>query len=264
MRAAPVALAVLAGLLVGRDADARPKKKRPKVSDLIDITAAKPHLVVLTDDEGDIYVVDPAWKTDEHWVFYGEKGKDLYQQRTIGGGADGTTGEFSMRFWSPRVDHRADVGRKRTGEFFVSCGDEETILQKLSDGDARKILDKSAFHRSFWKRQAHVLARDDSGTYYYVDRMRDEDGGKGFRIFSGQAGAMKELPMTNVISDSVGEIYATKKGELRLVASPSETAWIKSGKKAVLTRVPVEDNLKLVYGDLGVYAGGLGTPCDDM
>jgi hypothetical protein len=75
---------------------------------------------------------------------------------------------------------------------------------------------------------------------------------------------MKLLPMTNVIADSVGEIYATKKGELRLVTSSSETAWIKSGKKAVLTRVPVEDNLKLIYGDLGVYAGSLGTPCDDM
>ena len=128
----------------------------------------------------------------------------------------------------------------------------------------QKVLDKGGFHRPLWKRQAHVLARDDAGTYYFVDRLRDEEGGKGYRIFAGPAGGMKELPMTNVISDSVGQIYATKRGELRLITSNAEITWMKGGAKAALTRVPVEDNLALVYGDLGVYPGGLGTPCDDM
>ena len=77
-------------------------------------------------------------------------------------------------------------------------------------------------------------------------------------------GGMKELQMTNVVSDSVGEIYATKKGELRLITSNDETSWVKAGKKNALTRVPVEDNVKLIYSDLGVYPGSLGTPCDDM
>lgn len=275
MRAAPAALAVIAALVATQDADARPKKKKPKATDLVDITAAKPHLVVLTDGEGDLYVVDHAWKTDEHFAFYGPPGgKELFQLRNIGGSADGSTGEFSIRFWSPRVDHRADLGRKPTGEFFIRCNDEEETLTKLADGDARKILDRAAFRKPQWKRQAHVLARDDSGNYYYVDRLRDDEGGKGYRIFAGPAGAMKQLPMTNVISDSVGEIYATKRGELRLVfardtggpagtAAP-ETTWIKGTSRAVLTRVPVENNLPLIYGDLGVYASGLGTPCDDM
>jgi|GEM_PF-323452 len=270
MRAAPVALAVLAGLVIlpvggVHDADARPKKKRTKVSDLVDISAAKPTLTVLTDADGDLYVFGSVNGSSDPLVFYGEGGgKDFYQLRIFGGGSDGTTGAFAYRFWSPRVDSTTDLGRKASGAFFVNCADDDAALTKLSDGDARKVLDKSAFHRALWKRQAHVLARDDSGTYFYVDRIRDEEGGKGFRIFSGPSGNMKELPMTNVISDSVGEIYATKKGELRLVTSNAEIAWIKGGKRATLTRVPVEDNAKLIYGELGVYPGTLGTPCDDM
>ena len=264
MRAAPAALAVIAGLLVGHDAEARPKKKKTKVSDVVDVSAAKAQFVVLTDDEGDVYVLDSSWR-DDHLAFYGEGGgKDVYQLRIFGGGADSSTGQFSFTFWSPRVDSRTDIGRKPTGEYYVQCGDEASILKKLSDGDARKVLDKAVFHRPMWKRQAHVLARDDAGTYYFVDRLRDDEGGKGYRIFAGPAGALKELPMTNVISDSVGEIYATKKGELRLITSSAETSWHKSGKKNVLTRVPVEDNVKMIYGDLGVYPGSLGTPCDDM
>lgn len=272
MRAAPAALALLAALAASHSADARPKKKKAKPTDLVDISAAKQHLVVLTDAEGDLYVVDPAWKTDEHYAFYGTAGKttELFQLRSIGGSADGSTGEFSLRFWSPRVDHQADLGRKPTGEFFIRCADQEEILTKVADGDARKVLDRGAFRRPAWKRQAHVLARDDAGNYYYVDRLRDEEGGKGYRIFAGPAGAMKQLPMTNVISDSVGEIYATKKGELRLVfsrdsgAGQPETTWIKGAARSLLTRVPVENNLALIYGDLGVYATSLGTPCDDM
>lgn len=265
MRAAPVALALLAGLAVGHDADARPKKKKTKVNDIVDISARKATLVVLTDSDGDVYVVDSAWGDGDHLAFFGEGGgKDVYQLRIFGGGADGSTGQFDYNFWSPRVDNRAAIGRKATGEFYVECGDDQAVLKKMSDGDARHVLDKAAFHRPLWKRQGHVLARDDSGSYYFVDRLRDEEGGKGYKIYAGPPGAMKELQMTNVVSDSVGEIYSTKKGELRLVTSNDETSWIKSGKKAPLTRVPVEDNVKMIYGDLGVYPGSLGTPCDDM
>ena len=56
----------------------------------------------------------------------------------------------------------------------------------------------------------------------------------------------------------------TKKGELRLVTSNAETTWIKGANKAALTRVPVENDFELVYGELGVYTTSLGTPCDDM
>jgi hypothetical protein len=134
----------------------------------------------------------------------------------------------------------------------------------MVDGDAKKLVDAAAFRRPFWKRQAQALARDDAGNYYYVDRMRDDYGGKGHRIFAGPKGGMKELPMTNVVSDSVGEIYATKKGELRFVMDPNKASWIRGAAKTELTIIPIEANVSLIYGELGVYDGSLGTPCDDL
>jgi hypothetical protein len=266
MRAAPIAAAVLAvfSLVVVPSAEARPRKK--VVKDVPeDISKVKQDLVVLTDDDGDIYVIEGVWGS-EHYVFFGD-GKVMYRQRIFGGGADGTTGRVDYTFWAPRSD-RGEIGRNGKGEYYLSCGrgkDVETItLRKVPDADAKKVLDTATFRKPFWKRQAQALARDDSGNYYYVDRMRDEHGGKGHRIFAGPKGGMKELPMTNVVSDSVGEIYATKKGELRFVTQPNKATWIKGSAKTELTIIPIEENIALVYGDLGVYDGSLGTPCDDL
>lgn len=269
MRAAPIAAAIVAilalvALGLGPVADARPKKKKIK-DDLEDISKVKKELAVFTDEDGDVYVIHTLWG-DEHYAFYGD-GKVMYRQRIFGGGADGSAGSFEFNFWAPRSDG-GELGRKATGDYFVTCGrgDElESIpLKKLSDADAKKVLDTASFRKPLWKRQSQALARDDSGNYYFVDRMRDEYGGKGHRIFAGPKGGMKELPMTNVVSDSVGEIYATKKGELRFVTEPNTAAWIKGTVRTQLTKVPLEANISLIYGDLGVYDGSLGTPCDDM
>lgn len=258
MRAAPVALVVLASLVSLDPAAARPKRKNK--SDLVDISASKAQLKVLADDQGRIYVIDGGYQSDS-MAFFGDR-RHQYRLRIFGGGANGQ--EYSYRFWSPRVDSQADIGRKKTGEYYVQCKDETIALQPLSDGDARAVLDKATFHTPLWKRQAHILARDEDGVYYYVDRLRDEEGGKGYRVFVGPAGAMKEQGMKNVVSDSVGEIFATKGGQLRLLTSSNETTWIKGKQKSPLTPVPVGDNVALIYGDLGVYPAGLGTPCDDQ
>ena len=116
-----------------------------------------------------------------------------------------------------------------------------------------------------WKTQGYALARDDKGTYYYVDRMREPEGNKNFRVFIGQRGAMKPAKMKNIVSDSEGDIFYTKKGELRLVLDKSEQTWAKGKKQTKLTVLPVEDNVVLIYSELGVYTGqSLGTPCDDI
>ena len=265
MRAAPTSVAaVLASLLLsslaGPAADARPRKKTIK-DEAEDISKVKAGLVVLRDDEGDVYVLEDSWG-DEHYVFYGD-GKTLYRQRVFGGGADGSAGTYDYSFWSPRVE-RASIGKRKGNVYYLQCGDEDVLLKRLPDPDAKKVLDTAAFRKALWRRQAQALARDDAGNYYYVDRLRDEYGGKGHRIFAGPKGGMKELPMTNVVSDSVGEIYATRRGELRFVTSANTATWIKGSVKTELTIIPPSDNLELIYGDLGVYDGSLGTPCDDM
>ncbi len=252
-----VGLAILAVAVPAADAGKKKKKKKPrKDDDSADITAFKDKLEVFTDSEGTYFAVDPD---DRDTLFYGD-GKTMYKQRTTSAGRNGT--KWSMRMWSPRVDHQADLavdGTKGT----MGCGDESFDVIQLPAADARKLIDKAVFKRVLWRRQAHALSRDDRGVYYYVDRFLDEHGGKGFRLWSGQKGAMKELGLTNIVSDSEGEIFASKKGELRFVQGGRSATWIKGEKREELVTVPLELNLSLIYGELGVYEGGLGTPCDE-
>jgi len=72
-------------------------------------------------------------------------------------------------------------------------------------------------------RVPHVFARDDAGVYYYVDRIAKVYGGKGFRVFVGKKGAMKQLALTDVASDSEGDVFSTKTGDLRLVRNHTES-----------------------------------------
>ena len=124
------------------------------------------------------------------------------------------------------------------------------------------MLGTARFHPPRWKYRAYALARDDAGTYYYVDRRREE-GSMEFRLYTGQRGSMKPLKMTNLVSDSEGDIFSTRSGELRLVLDKKQSAWVEKGKKRELKSLPVEDNVQLIYSDLGVYSGQpLGTPCD--
>ena len=70
--------------------------------------------------------------------------------------------------------------------------------------------------------------------------------------------------MTNVATDSAGEIFATKAGQLKLVAgSDGKATWIKGGKKTELTRLEPQENRYLIYRELGIY-GSLGAICDDL
>lgn len=256
-----LAIAAVAATVAAPAAEAQRKKKKVN-DDAQDISKIKQDLVVLTDDDGDFYAMSGTWG-DDNAVFFGD-GKTMYALRVFGGGADGSTGAIDFSFWSPRAGGNASVQRDGKGEYKLLCGEESFALKKAPDAAAKKLLDTAAFKKPLWKRQAQALARDDAGNYYYVDRMRDDYGGKAHRIFAGPKGGLKELPMTNVVSDSVGEIYATKRGELRFITSNSSATWIKGASKTSLTIIPVEDNIKLIYSDLGVYDGSLGTPCDDM
>ena len=150
------------------------------------------------------------------------------------------------------------------GKWHVQCGKRETELQRLGTKEADKVLSTAVFKRRYWKRRAYALSRDDRGTYYYVDRLLPEFGGKGFRLFVGPRGSMSLLPMTNIVSDSEGDIFATKSGELRLILRRKDATWVKGKHRTRLTHVPVRKNVAMIYNDLGVYPGFLGTPCDDM
>jgi hypothetical protein len=250
-------------------ASAAPDKGESKKTKAIDAKAQADKLEVWKDDLGQYYVVPhgDAFTFDEsgNWVFYGD-GKNMYQQRIIGAGKDPATG-YEWSVWSPRVTTMQQAGVEvLAGRLTVECGikDKRSLTQLKAD-EAKAFFAKAAFYPPLWQRQSRFLARDDDGVYYFVDELREEYGGNGFRVFVGPKGQMKEQAMTNVVSDSGGEIYATKNGSLKILTDKkTNTAfWIKAGKKVELTPLVPAENRYLIYRNLGIY-GSLGVVCDDL
>jgi hypothetical protein len=253
---------------IAGQAAAAPKTAKPgDKPKAIDVKAVADKLEVFRDDEGHYYVSPKrgAFTDDaEQWVFYGD-GKTMYRQQIVGHGADDKGYDWSV--WSPRVRGIQQASFTPKGpKPSVQCKRQDTKpLKPLTVDEAKAVLARATFLPAPWQRQAHFLARDDDGTYFYVDRYREEYGGKGFRVFSGQKGAMKELAMTNVVSDSAGEIYATRSGDLKVVTegNSGKAYWKKGPTKSELIVLELLPNRYLIYRELGIY-GQLGVICDDQ
>ena len=227
-----------------------------------DISAVKDKLKVLTDGKGHYVAVVP-FGPSEH-LYYGD-GSAFFAQRVFGSSSSGTE-SFDFTFWEPRVKARYQASFEfRDGKFQVQCEERKTVLQPLPDPEGQAMLARARFYVPRWRHRAHALARDERGTYYYVDRVREPEDSKSFRIFAGPKGSTRKLKMVNVVSDSEGEVFATRAGDLRLVLARNEATWVRGKKRTRLIPLPVEDNHVLIYTDLGVYTGQrLGTPCDDL
>lgn len=233
----------------------------------VDIKEMKAKAAVFTDPQGGIYVV---FRTDDPKIFYGPNAKQLFEQHISGSGSDGDGGwDFST--WAPRVANGSHIGsldHKKDGTTKKSCGEkDEQALTELTGDRAKAIVDKSAFLTSGIVRVPHLLARDDSGVYYYVDRIAKIYGGKGYRVFVGRKGAMKQMPLTDVASDSAGDVFSTKSGDLRLVRNSEShketTTWVKGEKRTELVFLDTDVNSVVIFKDLGIYTS-LGTFCDNI
>jgi len=256
---------LVVAIVCGAAALAHADKPKP-----IDAKAVADKLDVFRDELGNIYVVPKpdafSFEDAQQWVFYGDN-KTLYQQRIISASQEsGRQYEFGM--WAPRAKGLNLATIEYSGDKYqLRCRHTKEgvrVLTQLNADEAKTVLAHATFWPPLWQRQTHLLARDDDGVYYFVDQLRDELGGNGYRVFIGVKGAMKELAMTNVISDSAGEIFATKTGQLKIVnGEDGKGYWIKSGKKTELTVLEPVDNRYLIYRDLGIY-GPLGAVCDDL
>jgi hypothetical protein len=230
----------------------------------VDIADVKDKMQVLTDGKGHYIAVEPWGKDDKH-LYYGD-GKRFFALRMQSGGREGHEA-WSRTFWEPRVPAlwQGGVSLKRDKTHSVQCGKTATPLTLVEGDERTKIMDQAKFHEPLWQYHPYALARDQKGTYYYVDRPREPENNKAFRLFAGPRGSLKPLPMTNVVSDSQGDIFTTKKGELRLVLDKNRSVWVARKAETELTSLPLDENRIMIYTDLGVYAGQrLGTPCDDL
>jgi hypothetical protein len=231
---------------------------------VIDVATVKDKLELLGDGKRHYVALVPF--DDGGWKHvYSGDGKTFHALRVLGSGAVGRE-TFDLTFWEPRVKARHQAGLEfRGGKYEVQCDTRKTALQALPRGEADALIAAATFHQPLWRFRAFALARDDHGTYYYVDRQREPEDSFSFRLFSGPRGALKPLKMVNVVSDSEGQIFSTRTGDLRLVLDRKEAAWVKGKARTTLVPLPIEDNAQLIYTDLGAYTGQrLGTPCDDL
>jgi hypothetical protein len=236
----------------------------------IDATGAIDKLEVYRDDVGNFYVVPRrgafAPADARQWVFYGDA-HVLHRQRAVDLHDTDKERRFTMR--APRAKNG------RTGSLVIVDGkatlacrggdaDGKRTLAPVAGDEAATLLRKAALLPTTPVREPHVLARDDDGVYYYIDRLPDDAGGKGFRMYVGLKGAMKEIALTNIVHDSAGELFASKIGSLKIGAGKdAPMSWIKKGVKTELTVVDPTIDHYLVYRELGIY-GRLDAVCDDM
>ena len=234
----------------------------------VDIKDLKSKAVVLADAQGGTYVVLRGG--DDPKVFFGPNAKTLYEQIIIGSFSDGEGG-WEFNTWAPRVpegSHLGSLEHKKDGSYQKTCrGKDDLGLTELTGDKARAVLDKAAFLTMAIVHVPHLLARDDSGVYYYVDRFAKIYGGKGYRVFVGKKGAMKQMPLTDVASDSAGDVFSTKTGDLRLVRnsdSNKETmTWVRGEKRTELVFLDTDVNSVVIFKDLGIYTF-LGTLSDNV
>jgi hypothetical protein len=261
MRARGWSLAVLLALSTSAAAEPKPKP--------VDIKPFRDRLIVLQDADGGTYVVLPG---KDSRVFYGAGGKSkkVYEQLVTGRGGNASAGSWDISVWAPRVPdiQPGSVQRKADGSYVKWCGrDVQVGLTQLGSDKAKAIVDKSNFLTSAMTRRPYLLARDDSAVYYYVDVLREQYGGKGFRVFIGKKGAMKRKPLTDVTNDSAGDVFATKTGDLRIVRDTTEgknhVQWVKGEKRAQLVSLDLDVSSQLIFKDLGVY-GFTGSICESM
>ncbi len=240
----------------------------------VDVSPVQAELVFSTDGKGHFLAAIPHARLAAAGVdsashsYYSPDGKRFVALRVTGGSASGTE-SFDRILWDPRVQARwqAGFGWKQPPEgsgWWVQCFDRKTALTELAAADKAKLLAKAQFVAATWDRRAYALARDNTGIYWYVDRGIGEKA-KQFRVFMGPRGQLKPMPLVNVVSDSEGDVFATKQGTLRLVIGKGESLWTKGKSEQKLLLLPIEDNRQLIYTDLGPYLGQrLGSPCDDL
>ena len=228
----------------------------------MDISLWQAQMTVLTDGNGHFVTIIPFG--DREALFYGD-GETFYKLRSYSASSVGNE-RFSVTLGDPRYGTRDDpqvIFEEQ--QFILTCGDRRVPVQALPASEATALLEAGTFLSPRWERMAYFLARDDFGTYYYVDRTRDRSLAPDFRVYIGWQGQMSRAPLVGIAQDSMGEIYSTPGGDRRLIKTGDTARWIQEGEERQLTVLPVELNSDFIYNASGPYPElPFGTPCDDL
>jgi hypothetical protein len=215
-----------------------------------------------TDGKGNFVGLEQQpWQTSR--VIYGQRGAWLRPRRVD----DEVENDY---FYDPRFIHpKLEPKRQRLSIVIADdhrcklrCGERMTELQHVDVATKRELLLGATIVPAPLPRRPYGLARDRDGVYYYVDvgpKTDDRD----FRVYAGRKGAMERLDMVDLVTDSGGDIFVTRTGKLRLILEKETSYWVEGSRTTDLINLPLEDNLLVIYNQLGVYLGQpYGTPCD--
>ena len=212
--------------------------------------------IVLEDDKKRIVVFDPDDAFGKAEVLLGND-KVLYSLRL----AYRTFGT-----WDPHGKSGYAEFRRNENGWSVDCGQKQIAFHQVSKQRRESILKNAERKGPLWKREEFSLARDNRGIYYYVDRLGSKYGGKSFRVFKGPRGQLTETQLVDIVDDSDGMIFATKRGKLRLVIGSDrmqEALWIEGKTRHRLVVLPLMENTELIYTGLGIYdSESMGTVCE--
>lgn len=224
-----------------------------------------------TDDKG-LHVGIKPQRAPKSWTNHGKRilyygdDKSLRQVRKI------INNISDNKWFEPRYPSKRRR-RNYTGAIYfqknkktcsLRCGDKTRKMRPMSSEEVKKLLKNAQLKGVMKRRVPHGLARNRRGVYYYVDRAAGKPA-RDYRFYKGPLGKLKRMKMTNIVSDSKGDVFATPNGKLRLVLEKEHSFWMRGKRKEKLINVPIEKNYALIFNELGVYLGKpYGTPCDEF
>jgi len=238
--------------------------KEPPSPKPVDVSEVRDSLAVFELESGELFVAQLG--NGFEYLFYGKAGQVLYRQD--GPGYSGTMGqqfeEFDVRLTDRRYGGYAFVLRDK--QFWVQCGEQKLPLKRLELEASKKALEGTSFVEALWRRNAHFLARDDHGMYYFVDReLGDNPSMETYRVYMGWMGEVLQAPLKLIAKDAVGEVYGAPGSDQRLVVSAGSARFLDGEKARELVVLDVRADSEIIYGKKGIHAGkSHGTPCDHV
>ncbi len=242
----------------------------PWVEEHVEVDAGvRSRLVGYADEAGRLIVTVP-FSGMEAPFFWGD-GNRLFQLRLLGGGQEGKVG-FDRTFWDPRARLPAEASLEvRDGRARLTCGERSIPLRTIPSKELAPLIKGSRFLAPRWRRIPLALARDDGGTYYYVDGARGADGAAvparpGYQLYVGRKGKLARLELAETLTDVGGQLFISPAGRLQVKRSGTgtvEAAWLVGKARTPLTWLEPSDHGRLIHSELGVYGEQpFGTPCD--
>jgi hypothetical protein len=225
------------------------------------LAAVKSQLVVLGTPDGRYIALVP--ELESRHVYYGAR-RALHRQKVLLSATD-EDDNFSVLIWAPDQIGGAAV-EMFDDHWRLRCGAKTTDLTTVGESERDLLLKTARFEEPRLDREPYVLARNQRGEYFYIDREVRSRGSAGYRVYAGRVGKVRPLKLLWVVSDSEGDVFAARNGQLRVITDDRgerRVEWRRGNLVETLLPVPIGRNPYLIYKELGVYQNHhLGTPCD--